>query len=293
MSPPSHDSLQNQNTYFINIEEQPAETTRLMFQDRLLSKAMGGMLPEHPDPSAIRTILDIACGPGGWLLDVAFNYPHCNMTGIDINPQMIEYANAQAQSQQLSNASFIQMNVLEPLNFSENSFDVVNMRLLTGFMSKRMWPKLLQECLRITCPGGMIYTTEWDEPGTTNSAAYEQLNRRAFQALQRAGHTFSPDGRHYGITAMLGSLLYEAGYRDIQRHAHVIDFSARTEGHESWFQNITVGFQLVKPFMLKQQVITLEEFDDLYQQMLIDMYSEHFCGVVFLLTVWGKKPEDV
>jgi ubiquinone/menaquinone biosynthesis C-methylase UbiE len=292
MSPlPSRDPSPRDNTYFIDIEE-PAETARLMFQDRLLSKAMGGVLPEYPDPSAIRTILDIACGPGGWALDAAFAYPHCNVTGIDINPQMIAYANAQARTQQLSNASFAKMNVLEPLDFSENSFDVVNLRLLTGFMSKSAWPKLFQECLRITCPGGMIRTTEWDEPGTTNSAAYEQLNRRAFQALQRAGHTFSPDGRHYGITAVLGRLLREAGYRDIQQRAHVIDFSAGMEAHESWFQNITVGFQLVKPFMIKHQVITPEEFEDLYQQMLIDMYSEHFCGVVFLLTLWGKKPED-
>jgi hypothetical protein len=44
--------------------------------------------------------------------------------------------------------------------------------------------------------------------------------------------------------------------------------------------------------MIKHQVITPEESEDLYQQMLIDMYSEHFCGVVFLMTLWGKKPED-
>jgi hypothetical protein len=35
---------------------------------------------------------------------------------------------------------------------------------------------------------------------------------------------------------------------------------------------------------------TAEEFDELYQQALMELMLDTFCGVGFMLTVWGKKP---
>ena len=61
--------------YVIDVES-PAETARLMKQDRLLTECMGGVFPEGVDLSTSTAILDLACGPGGWALDVAFAYPH-------------------------------------------------------------------------------------------------------------------------------------------------------------------------------------------------------------------------
>ena len=61
----------NNNTYFIDAED-AAEMARLTHQDRLLTKGMGGLFPDSFDLSEVHDILDIACGPGGWVLDVAF-----------------------------------------------------------------------------------------------------------------------------------------------------------------------------------------------------------------------------
>ncbi len=41
---------------------------RLTQQDRLLTKGMGGLFLEREDIAGKDTILDIACGPGGWAL---------------------------------------------------------------------------------------------------------------------------------------------------------------------------------------------------------------------------------
>jgi tRNA G46 methylase TrmB len=48
---------------------------RLMIQDRLLTKGMGGLFPERADLSNLHRILDIGCGPGAWALDMADAYP--------------------------------------------------------------------------------------------------------------------------------------------------------------------------------------------------------------------------
>src|SRR5712691_5576152 len=68
------DQPQSESTYFIDAES-AAEMARLMIQDRLLTKGMGGLFPERADLSNLHRILDIGCGPGAWALDVADAYP--------------------------------------------------------------------------------------------------------------------------------------------------------------------------------------------------------------------------
>src|SRR5712692_10065354 len=99
----STDPQRSNESYIIDAES-GAETARLMYQDRLTTRVMGGIFAELPDLSTVHDILDIACGPGGWVLDVAFEYPKTNVVGIDISRTMIEYAAAQACSQGLENA---------------------------------------------------------------------------------------------------------------------------------------------------------------------------------------------
>ncbi len=43
------------------------------------------------------------------------------------------------------------------------------------------------------------------------------------------------------------------------------------------------------PFLLKHGVTTQEEFDELYQQFLIETLNDRFCGLCFFLTVRGKN----
>lgn len=276
------------NTYFFD-PENAAEMARLIQLDRVMTKGMGGPLAEQLDLSPFRQILDIACGPGGWVLDVAFQLPRADVAGIDISQTMISYANARARSQKIANASFGVMNATQPLDLSPNSFDLVNGRLLVGFLPKPSWSRLVQECYRITKVGGILRLTETDGSGLTNSPAYERLNAWFTQAIWKMGYGFSPDGRTLGVTPMLAHLLKKGGYQNIQHEAHAIDFSAETEAFHDFYRNAEVGFKLLAPLLVKMGVAAQEEIDQTYQQMLIEMLSSDFCGVWNFLTVWGKK----
>ncbi len=279
----------NENTYILDAAS-GAEMARLMKQDHLLTEGMGGLFPERDDVATMHDILDIACGPGGWVLETAFAYPRTRFVGIDINRNMVEYARAQAWSRGLENASFTVMNALERLDFPDQSFDLVNARFLVGFMPRASWPTFLQECLRITRPGGIIRLTEFDEPGTSNSIAFETWLKYTFQAIGKAGFTISVDGHNYGIMPILGRLLRDAGCRNIEQRAHVIDFSYGTEGHEPMYQNCKVAFQLVQPFLVKIGALSEQEAEDRYNQMLIELMSEGFCAIWSYMTAWGQKP---
>lgn len=276
------------STYILGNDSGP-EMARLMDQDHLLTKGMGGLLAERNDISTMHDILDIACGPGGWALNVAYSYSHINVVGVDMSQRMVEYARTQAWAQGLDNVSFRVMNALGPLDFPDNSFDLVNARFLVGFMPQSGWSAFVQECKRITRPGGIVRLTEFDEPGTTNSTTFEAWKELTFRAIRKGGFTSSPDGHNYGIMPLLGRFLRDSGLQHIGQRAHVVDFSAGTEAYETMYQNCSVAFQLVQPFFLKMEIAPQEEIDQLYQQMLLEMMQDDFCAIWSYLTVWGQK----
>jgi ubiquinone/menaquinone biosynthesis C-methylase UbiE len=281
-------SSENVNTYVIDAES-PAEMARLLDLHTLITKSMGGLFAERTDIAGVRDILDIACGPGGWVLDVAREYPDTQVTGIDISKRMVDYASAYALVRGLDNAHFLRMDALKPLDFSDASFDLVNGRALVGFMYPEAWTALLQETFRIIRPGGILRLNE-GEMAITNSPAYEKLSGLVVKAIQLVNRSFSPDGRHFGITPMLSRLLREAGYQNIQQRPYIVDFSAGTESRDGWYQDFMIGFYLGSPFIIQMGLITKEDFESTYQQMLAEMLSDNFCGIAFGLTAWGQKP---
>jgi ubiquinone/menaquinone biosynthesis C-methylase UbiE len=274
------------NTYFINAES-ATESARLMYQDRLLTQLLGGLLP-HIDLSNVHDILDIGCGPGGWALSVASTYPEKKVVGVDISQIMIQYANAQALTQQLENATFIVADVLQPFPFPNTSFDLINARLVRNFLSKTTWSTMLQECHRVLRPGGILRLTEAEIP-VTNSVALDRLNAIYLHAVSQMGRCFAPQGTNLAITAMLGHFLRNAGLKNIQHMAHAIDFSSGSQYHDDMFQDVLVFYELVKPFLIEKGGTTEEEFAGLYQQLQLEKHSTDFCAVWYYLSVWGQK----
>src|SRR5579884_3625139 len=112
-----HDENDGKKSTYILNSESTAEMARLARQDRLIMQGMGGLFPERDDITGIENILDIGCGPGGWALEVAFNYPRVQVAGIDTSQIMIQYAQTHAALQGLENVSFRVMNALEQLDF--------------------------------------------------------------------------------------------------------------------------------------------------------------------------------
>lgn len=281
-----------ENTYFID-SNSGSETARLVLQDKIVTQGLGGLFPAHLDPGATRTVLDIACGPAGWALNVAFHHPHIQVMGVDVNPVMIEYARAEAGVQNLPNARFREMDVLQPLDLPTGSFDLVNGRFLAGFMPTTAWPTLVQECRRILRPGGSLLLTEGDAWSVAGSPALVKWSWMANQGMAKAGMSFAPVGNSVGLSPLLPRFLQRAGFRDVQLTPFALDFSVGTEAHEGYYQNFTVGSKLIQPFLVKMGIAAPEELEQLHQRLQIEMRSEDFYGHWFVVRVWGKTPGAV
>jgi SAM-dependent methyltransferase len=280
-----------ENTYVFD-PESPAELARLIHQDRLTTREMGGPLVglTEQEIAGLRNVLDLACGPGGWVLDVAFEHPDFEVAGIDISRPMIAYANARAVSQELTNASFGVMDIRQPLDFAPNAFDLVNMRFVGGVLLRTDWPRVIAEATRLLRSGGILRLTEVVDWGTATTPAFERMEALLNEAAWRAGYGFSPDGRTIGITPMLPRLLRSAGYQRVQRRAYALELSAQTEHWADDYRNYEVAYLLLQPFLVKTGVISQPEVERLYQQMLAEMRAPDFCGMWHFLTVRGVRP---
>ena len=277
-----------QSTYLFD-QESTVELVRLMNQDRFITRALGGALVKWPDLPEEANILDVACGPGGWVLDVAYALPDVAVCGVDISSTMIEYANARARSQNITNASFGVMDITHPLDFASGSFDLIHARFLTAVLKQEAWIPFLTECTRLLRLGGFLQLVEGDDAGRSLSPALERLNGLGMQALRLAGYGFSPDGRTFGVFPGLLRLLKQAGYQDLRLSTTTLDHSLASKGWADYFRNQEFLLHEIKPLLLITGLITEEEFEVLFQQAMIDMQQDDFAAVGQIMSLWGRK----
>lgn len=279
------------NTYVFDPED-PVELARLINVDRLVTRIMGGPLLglTEEEIAGLHDVIDLGCGAGGWALDAAFENPDIEVAGIDISKTMIDYANARARSQELTNASFGIMDIGKPLEFADGSFDLVNSRFLSAVLVRKAWEPFITEASRLVRSGGILRLTEMIGLNLNTSAAAMEINRLSYQGLSQWGYGFSPNAGPPAVSVVLPHLLRRASYQRVQLRAHILEFSADTENWADWYRNLEVFWLLSKPLLVQSGLITEEEFDRLYQQALADMREPEFCGMWHLVTAWGTKP---
>jgi ubiquinone/menaquinone biosynthesis C-methylase UbiE len=97
---PSDHHKDHPSTYFVQDRTNKDERTRVQIQDTMITKEMGGVLPEQADPTRFRQVIDVGCGTGGWLIATAKTYPDISsLVGIDISNRMVEFARKQAKAE--------------------------------------------------------------------------------------------------------------------------------------------------------------------------------------------------
>src|SRR5690349_16994706 len=149
-NPLPNKSREYPSTYFVQDRSSLGEMTRLQIADQLITTRMGGVLPEQEDLSLFESVLDVGCGTGSWLIELAHTAPTIQrLVGVDISSKMVMYARTLAEAQGVSDrVSFREMDALRLLDFPTETFDLVNHRLGLSWLRKWDWPRLLHEYQR-------------------------------------------------------------------------------------------------------------------------------------------------
>jgi ubiquinone/menaquinone biosynthesis C-methylase UbiE len=271
---------------------------RLRIQDELITKGMGGVLPELSDETiaGFKRVLDIGCGTGGWLAQTAKMYPHIpRLIGIDANSRAIDYALERALEEQVEErVEFQVMDALLVLEFPQDYFDLVNLRFGTSFMRTWNWPKLLKEMRRVTRPGGIVRLSEYERFSSNDQTTLRML-RYAGEAFFSAGHLFSEPGigEDYvectvGIAHDLERLLDQYGFKNIQARRSMQECPASTPEGEHFAEDMRLGFRGIVPFMRKWRGMP-DDYETSFQAMVDAMHQPDYTVSWSLLTAWGTK----
>ena len=289
MSTPTDPRREHPSTYFVQDRSSEDELTRLQLQDQQVTAGMGGVLPEQLDPANFQRVLDVGCGSGDWLIQAAKTYPSMSLlVGVDISSKIMEYAQAQAEAQGVSDrVQFRTMDALRMLEFPTDFFDLVNQRFGASFLRKWDWPKLLSEFRRVTRPGGVIRVTEGDMAMESPSPALTRLFEIMLNAFYQAGHLFTPGSK--GVTGDLAPLLRQDGLEQVQTHTYTPEYRVGTPEGQRFYEDMRLLFRTMAPFLRKWTRVP-DDYETIYQQALSEMQQPDFVARGNMLTAWGNNP---
>lgn len=275
------------STYFVQDRQSEPELARVTVQDRMVTKLMGGVLPEQSDPSRFHRILDIGCGSGSWVLEIAQEYPEMRLFGIDVSQRMVHYAREQAVLYHVDErVEFHVMDALRMLEFPHAYFDLVNLRFGVSFMRTWDWRKLLGEMQRVTRPGGIIRLTDNEIVHESNSPALTRLFEMIRCALFRAGHLFEEENT--GLTGHLADLLSQYCCQQVQTKAYALEFRGGTPDCEAYYEDAAHAGRTLRPFVEKWGCSS-NDYNAIHQQALKDIQQSNFSNTWRFLTAWGVR----
>lgn len=275
------------STYFVQDRANRDEMTRLQIADQLITTQMGGVLPEQADLSIFETVLDVGCGTGSWLIELAHTVPTIRrLVGVDISNKMVTFARTLAEAQEVSDrVSFQEMDALRLLDFPTGTFDLVNHRLGLSWLRKWDWPRLLHEYQRVCKPGGIVRVTEVDIAFKSNSPALTQLSTFLVDAFYQAGHLFTKEGN--GVMNHVAPLMQQHGLLNVRTHTRTTE-RKHDANQEQNLEAIRLTYHNAAPF-LKKWIRLPEDYEEIFQRMHTEIYQPTFAYTTTMLTAWGTN----
>jgi ubiquinone/menaquinone biosynthesis C-methylase UbiE len=149
-------------------------------------------------------LLDCGCGPGSITIGLSAAVAPGAAVGIDIRPDNVQLANANAEAAGLANLTFRRADIYE-LPFDDGSFDAVFIHAVLQHLGDPA--AAVAEAYRVVAPGGLIALGDADLAGFLIHPNSPGLERWAQLAVELRGH----DGGSPHAGSRLRHLLAEAG----------------------------------------------------------------------------------
>lgn len=170
------------------------------------------LLIELARPTAVDTVLDLACGPG--LVACAFAGHAGQVTGLDITPAMIEQAQQRQQEHGLTNLVW-QIGDALPLPYPDNNFSLVITRY--SFHHFPEPEQVLSEMIRVCRPGGRLLVADVAML-PEKSAAYDRL-----EIMRDPSHT------HALTTDEFSKLFLQSGLQECRQASYGVELELEAQ----------------------------------------------------------------
>jgi len=148
----------NWKEYFDNLERNEVEEHKKVgwgTKERMYAKFY--LLFHEIDFTSVRDFLDVGSGNGALEEEIAINYPHVKIYGVDISGKMLKICKAKG----IQNAEFLFGSITQ-IPFKDTKFDVlVSIGFLQNFNDSL--DKAVSELCRVVRAGGYLYVVALDK----------------------------------------------------------------------------------------------------------------------------------
>ncbi|CAG8592244.1 3929_t:CDS:2 [Ambispora leptoticha] len=221
-------------------------------------------------------VLDIGCGPGTWILDMASHYPCSEFYGFDIH----EIYPTQIRP---PNAHFKQANALDGLAFEKDTFELVRLASMAISFDELQYLEVIRDSLRILKPGGYIEIIE-TEDSFINEGPILRKFIESFKLLL-ARHDMDVK-----LSQKLDSLVSLSGFVNIQTDRRIIILNESEGGISGklFMQLVDDFFQCsVTETFAADLGLSIEEYKE-HWQVCKDEIVTYKTGLV-LKKIWAQK----
>ncbi|KAI8089394.1 S-adenosyl-L-methionine-dependent methyltransferase [Halteromyces radiatus] len=233
-------------------------------------------VPLHDQLQKGITVLDVGCGPGTWVFEMAEDYPHTQFHGIDIAPVFPEGIKP-------PNVTFALGNVAERLPFPDDHFDYIHQRILIFGLTRPQWDLAIQESLRVLKPGGWLEFIEVDQRAQNLGPLLKVITDAMEHMLE--SRNMVPD-----ISEQLEDYFDKHKLDNI--HVTVKDFPMRHSGKlgDLFWDDFQQVSRAVKPIVSQShpEWVSPERYKD-YLDKCADECASYQTTLV-ARSVWGQKP---
>ncbi|KAF7727382.1 hypothetical protein EC973_007546 [Apophysomyces ossiformis] len=245
--------------------------TKELFGGNYLSKAK-----DHVPFEEGAQVLDIGCGSGTWIMDMATAYPNSTFTGIDIANVFPE------KGGELPNVTFQIANVLEGLPFEDESFHFVHLRVLVAAVRKEEWPFVIKEAARLVKPGGCVHFNEF-EPRESGSEECRRVLRAVETVMEQRG-------QEPFIGTKLASMVGDAGLEVIQKDGRAVDLANEDSVSKTWRWIWAKSCSSMMPMLGPLLKVDEKAHNSFVMSHIEDMVHSH--GRVHIKVTLTRKPTE-
>ena len=189
------------------------DITSVVDQVSLWAARFGFFLFSHLDLRPNLNILDVACGTGFPLFELAqMHGASCQVMGVDIWKQAVERARLKANTYQCPNVQILEADATQ-LPFADATFDLIVSNLgVNNFPDPEA---VLAECFRVARPGARLVLTT--NP-TGHMSEFYEVFRQTLRELQKPAslERLQAHEAHRGTKESLSDMLQAAGFRVVK-----------------------------------------------------------------------------
>ncbi|KAL1923624.1 uncharacterized protein VTP21DRAFT_8604 [Calcarisporiella thermophila] len=256
------------------------ESDRMTMQHFILKQLFGNfMAPIKARLQEGIKVLDVGCSSGAWTMDMASEYPNSEFVGVDMLPIF-------PNSIKPPNCTFVQNNILDGLDFEDNTFDFIFQRATILAYPSDKTQDVYKELFRVLKPGGFIELAEpmFDlfECGPNSTHLLKQF----YKVMESKNIDTS-------ILDNLGPNLKSLGLIHIAENKRIGPCGATSELGAAGAEDVLLLIRAAKPSLLKVMQVSDEEFEDLFSKAQQELLSEDYPnGHGKWVFAYGQKPAN-